>query len=279
MEWVKLYTTFHDHRKTVELDANAIALWTLCLSWSGAQDTDGFIPRRIALRFLAGELGDEAAARLVRAGLWEADEGGYRMANWAGRQTTAADRDARRAEWRERKARQKVGQGDGAPEVHAPDHARFTRESRVLPATRGEERREEEKHSPPTPPRGAAVGESQQKHPAGPEPRRPALMVATHEAEVASEYTRTFAASHAGRPPARSLVTGITSEARRLRDEGHPSPDLIAAVRRCAELNRGPRLLAVALAEVQSGAARQRDRTGRSDLMDRWQRVNFGAPA
>jgi hypothetical protein len=32
MEWVKLYTTFHDHRKTVELDANAIALWTLCLS-------------------------------------------------------------------------------------------------------------------------------------------------------------------------------------------------------------------------------------------------------
>ena len=39
MEWVKQYTTFHDHRKTVELDANAIALWTLCLSWSGAQDT------------------------------------------------------------------------------------------------------------------------------------------------------------------------------------------------------------------------------------------------
>ena len=28
MECVKLCTTFHDHRKTVELHANAIALWT-----------------------------------------------------------------------------------------------------------------------------------------------------------------------------------------------------------------------------------------------------------
>ena len=75
MEWVKLYTTFHDHRKTVELDTNAIRLWTLYLSWSGAQETDGFVPRCIALALLAGELGDEAVARLVRVGLWEPVEG------------------------------------------------------------------------------------------------------------------------------------------------------------------------------------------------------------
>jgi len=68
-EWVKLYTTFHDHRKTVELDASSIALWTLCLSWSGAQETRRPHPRHIALRLLGGELGDEAAARLVRVGL------------------------------------------------------------------------------------------------------------------------------------------------------------------------------------------------------------------
>jgi hypothetical protein len=30
MKWVKLYTTFHDHRKTVEPDATSIALSTLC---------------------------------------------------------------------------------------------------------------------------------------------------------------------------------------------------------------------------------------------------------
>ena len=159
MEWVKLYTTFHDHRKTVELDANAIAPWTLCLSWSGAQDTDGFIPRRIALRFLADELGDEAAARLVRVGLWEAADGGYRMTNWDERQTTAADRNARRAQWRDRKVRQKAGQGAHASVVHAPAHAGFTRESRVLPATREEERREEQMDSPPAPSRGnGAIG-------------------------------------------------------------------------------------------------------------------------
>jgi hypothetical protein len=155
MEWVKLYTTFHDHRKTVELDANAIALWTLCLSWSGAQDTDGFIPRRIALRFLAGELGDEAAARLVRVGLWEAVDGGYRMANWDDRQTTAADRDARRAQWRVRKARQRASESHG--DGHALRHAGRTCESRVIPATRVEERREEQMDSPPTPHGGAGA--------------------------------------------------------------------------------------------------------------------------
>jgi hypothetical protein len=277
MEWVKLYTTFHDHRKTVELDANAIALWTLCLSWSGAQDTDGFIPRRIALRFLAGELGDEAAARLVRVGLWEAVEGGYWMANWDGRQTTAADRDARRAQWRERKARQKAGQGDAAGALHASDHAGFTRESRVLPATREEERREDERVSPPTPPRGDGGNGSPggqgltEEHPATLEVRRP-------EADFGAEYVGAFSASHAGRPPARSLVRGMAAEAERLRDEGHASSDLLDALRRCAELNRGPRLLPLVLAEVQSGP-RPRGRTGRPDLMDRWERVNFGARA
>jgi hypothetical protein len=276
MEWVKLYTTFHDHRKTVELDANAIALWTLCLSWSGAQDTDGFIPRRIALRFLAGELGDEAAARLVRVGLWEAVDGGYRMANWDGRQATVADRDARRAQWRERKVRQKAGQGDAARAVHASDHAGFTRESCVPPATREEERREDERVSPPSPPRGDGGNGS----PGGQTPTNghsPTPVVRRQEADFAAEYACAFSAAHAGRPPARSLVTGMASEAQRLREEGHASSELLDAVHRCAELNRGPRLLPLVLAEVQSGTPRPRDRPGRPDLMDRWERINFGA--
>lgn len=75
------------------------------------------------------------------------------------------------------------------------------------------------------------------------------------------------------------LASGTVAEASRLGAEGHPSDDLIAAVRRCAELSRGPRLLPVALAEVQADLPRQRDRPGRSDLMDRWERVNFGARA
>lgn len=36
MERVKRHTTLHHHRRTVEFDATAIALRTLCLSWSGA---------------------------------------------------------------------------------------------------------------------------------------------------------------------------------------------------------------------------------------------------
>lgn len=102
-------------------------------------------------------------------------------------------------------------------------------------------------------------------------------MEASPEAEVVAEYSRAFTASHGGRSPAQSLASGIAYEARRLRQEGQPPGDLIAAVRRCAELSRGPGLLSVALAEVQAGATRQRDRPQRSVLMDRWERVHFGA--
>ena len=147
MEWVKLYTTFHDHRKTVELDANAIALWTLCLSWSGAQEADGFIPRRIALRFLGGELGDEAAARLVRVGLWEEIDGGYRMRNWDERQDGADLVQARRAANRERQQRWRDRR-------HASRNA--LRDASVTGA-REEESREDQKDSPLPPLRGKGL--------------------------------------------------------------------------------------------------------------------------
>jgi hypothetical protein len=104
-------------------------------------------------------------------------------------------------------------------------------------------------------------------------------VVSSPDADVVAEYTRAFTASHAGRVPARSLVVDIAREARRLRLEGQPPRDLIAAVRRCAEASLGPRLLAIALAEVQARVPRPRDRPGRPDLMDRWEQVNFGAPA
>jgi hypothetical protein len=85
MEWIWLSTGFHDDRKTAELDAAAIALWMLCLSWSGARGTRGFIPRRIAMRFQGGHLGAEAAARLVQAGFGDAVDGGDRRGTWGKR--------------------------------------------------------------------------------------------------------------------------------------------------------------------------------------------------
>jgi hypothetical protein len=269
MEWVKLYTTFHDHRKTVELDANAIALWTVCLSWSGAQETDGLIPRRIAMRFLGGELGEEAAARLVRVGLWEEVEGGYRMRNWDERQTSATRREARREEWRDRKARQRAARAAIPEHGHAAGHAGFPRESRERPATREEESRQEQTACPPAPPRVVGEGSSKQ----------PKTREDSPDEAVVAEYRSAFAEAHAGSPPAASLVSGIAAQVRRLRDEGHRQDELVAAVRRCAELSRGPGLLPVALAEVQANLPRQRGRPGRSELMDRWRRVNFGAPA
>src|SRR5688572_5246687 len=53
-----------------------VGLWTLGLSWVGANLTDGFLPDR-ALFQVAGQRADEAAAELVRVGLWERVDGGH----------------------------------------------------------------------------------------------------------------------------------------------------------------------------------------------------------
>jgi hypothetical protein len=61
MQWVTLYTRFDEHRKTVELDANAIALWTLCLP--GATPRRPFTKLGISSRSqLARVMADGAAA-------------------------------------------------------------------------------------------------------------------------------------------------------------------------------------------------------------------------
>lgn len=104
MRWVKLYCDFHEHRKVIELDPTAGFLWVLCLSYAGCQETDGFIPRGIARRFIGGELGEEAAERLVKAGLWEVVDGGYQMHDWQERQETSEAIAQRREATRERVA-------------------------------------------------------------------------------------------------------------------------------------------------------------------------------
>lgn len=83
----------------------------------------------------------------------------------------------------------------------------------------------------------------------------PTLTVMGEEPDFAAEYASGFSASHGGRPPARSLVAGMASEARTLREEGQAASELLAAVRRSAEVNIGARLLPIVLAEIQSGPA------------------------
>jgi len=91
MPWARLDDTFHRHSRVQDaLDAlaggDAIALWTLALSWSydpAGGKSSPFIPARQARRLLPGPHDiDAAVAILVEVGLWEPTDGGYLIHDW-----------------------------------------------------------------------------------------------------------------------------------------------------------------------------------------------------
>ena len=76
MAWGKIDDRFHGHSKARRAGV-AIALWTLALSWSCAELTDGHVPHDMPDLLIPG--GSEMAAKLVAVGLWEVADGGYRF--------------------------------------------------------------------------------------------------------------------------------------------------------------------------------------------------------
>ena len=59
-------------------DRSALALWVLCGSWCGDHLTDGHVPSYVAAQFGT----EHAASELVRVGLWDVTETGYRFHDW-----------------------------------------------------------------------------------------------------------------------------------------------------------------------------------------------------
>lgn len=94
MPWFKCDDKLHDHRKTRIAGKSAMGLWVIAGTWSADQLTDGFIPESVMLRW--GTRSD--AAKLVKAGLWFADEldgeQGWRFHDWDDYQPTKARREA-----------------------------------------------------------------------------------------------------------------------------------------------------------------------------------------
>lgn len=80
--WVRLDDQFHCHEKVAELEPDlmlaAVGLHALALSWCGDRLTDGVLPKGQPAR-LAGRNVDDLIAELVRVGLWERTENGYRI--------------------------------------------------------------------------------------------------------------------------------------------------------------------------------------------------------
>lgn len=100
--WFRVDDTFAFHPKAVAAGNAACGLWARAGAWSAQQLTDGFIPDHV-VRTLDGE---KDAAKLVKAGLWKKENGGYRFHEWAqeNRNWTRAQVEARRKTDRDRKA-------------------------------------------------------------------------------------------------------------------------------------------------------------------------------
>jgi hypothetical protein len=97
MTWFKVDDKLHDHRKARKAGKAAMGVWVLAGSWSMDNDTDGFIPDDVLLRW--GTAAD--ARKLVAAGLWDREtlhgEDGHRFHDWSRFQPSAAVTAARRA--------------------------------------------------------------------------------------------------------------------------------------------------------------------------------------
>jgi hypothetical protein len=122
MAWVRISDDFYDHPKFDAAGSLGIALWVAGLAWCNRNLSDGFIPRKAAMRLLDFEDAAEAVAhadrngvtnapsntdvtpavarfvaeRLVKAGLWDEVEGGYRVHDYLDYQKSAAQITAER---------------------------------------------------------------------------------------------------------------------------------------------------------------------------------------
>jgi hypothetical protein len=114
MAWFKVDDHLHSHRKAMRAGTEAMGLWVLAGSWSGAEESDGWVPSYVLTR-LAGPGADELAERLARAGLWHADvvdgEDGYRFHEWDTYQPTREQQEAKREQARERMRRVRANGG------------------------------------------------------------------------------------------------------------------------------------------------------------------------
>ncbi len=98
MVWSRIDDGFLDHPKVLRAGEDAANLYIRALVWANKHLTDGNVPSE-ALRAITSKPGAvKLAARLVEAGLWEAQDGGWYIHNFAELNPSRADVEARRAE-------------------------------------------------------------------------------------------------------------------------------------------------------------------------------------
>lgn len=95
MTWFKNDDQLHSHPKMVEASLEAAGLWVLAGSYCADKETDGHVSYKVAER-LGGERAREAAADLVRVGLWEVTPTGWLFHDWLDYNPSAAELRAHR---------------------------------------------------------------------------------------------------------------------------------------------------------------------------------------
>lgn len=113
MPWVKVDDSLAFHPKVLAAGNAAMGLWVRAASWSAANLTDGLIPADM-IAALGGTR--PVANRLVKAGLWCSEPGGFRFHDWLDYQPSAAQV----AEVRE--LRRDAGRTGGARGMHQRWH-------------------------------------------------------------------------------------------------------------------------------------------------------------
>lgn len=78
MPWIRLEDNFDEHRKIIGLSDGAFRLWIRATAYGARQLTDGFIPRAAAKGMRPLDW-SRCARQLIRSGLWETADGGYRI--------------------------------------------------------------------------------------------------------------------------------------------------------------------------------------------------------
>ena len=97
--WWKVDDALHSHPKWLATPPRARALWVTAGSWCASHLTDGFVPTKAIATFDARQADARA---LVKSGLWEVVDGGYRFHGFAKYQPTKEEVEAVRAAARER---------------------------------------------------------------------------------------------------------------------------------------------------------------------------------
>ena len=135
MPWFKVDDHFHSHPKVKRCGLEVVGLWTVAGSYCMAHLTDGFVEEWFVKDWRRGP---RLAAALVAAGLWyettKGGEKGWQFHDWDKYQPTKKQVEAEREKARNRKAAQRLSQGESRRDSLVDSGVESRRTSGTVPA-------------------------------------------------------------------------------------------------------------------------------------------------